>query len=190
MTKQEIYEHLANVYLGKTVFSEKRSKRQLKRRLIWKITLGVTVSVTAFYGLTAFLNKREHLKSQVLFGLNHSPIRVKYDLTDPFPKIEQFTIQVPPMDGSRYSELQFAIRGTEEGHPGIVKIVVRNRKNEVSSYYAQGIRVQWQDFRIPLEEFKEISDWSNIKNVSFVLEEWNVEKKRGIMLVDDVCFSS
>ena len=73
----------------------------------------------------------------------------------------------------------FPIRGKEEANPSIVKVVITNDKNETASYYIQGIDYNWQDFRIPLREFKQITDWTNLKTVSFVLESRNVEKRRG-----------
>jgi len=97
---------------------------------------------------------------------------------------------VPAVDAAKYGKIQFSIRGKEEGVPGIVKVVVKNRINEEASYYVQGVGLQWQEFEIPLEEFKQITDWSNLTNISFVLESWNVDNKKGLILIDDVCFSS
>jgi hypothetical protein len=73
--------------------------------------------------------------------------------------------------------------------PGVVKVVIRNRRNEEASYYIQGVGLAWQEFAIPLEQFKQISDWSSLVDISFVLESWNVENKKGLVLVDNICFS-
>ena len=51
------------------------------------------------------------------------------------------------------------------------------------------MELDWGDFRIPFEDFDLISDWSNINEVSFILEAWNVEKEKGILLIDNICFS-
>ena len=40
------------------------------------------------------------------------------------------------------------------------------------------------------EKFEHISDWSDISEISFVIESWNAEDKDGIILIDDVCFST
>lgn len=67
---------------------------------------------------------------------------------------------------------------------------MKNDKNETASYYIQGVDLSWQEYSIPFEEFQQITDWSNLTEVSFVLESWNVEKEKGLILIDDVRFSS
>ena len=41
---------------------------------------------------------------------------------------------------------------------------------------------------IPLDDFKEITDWSAIEKVSFVFEAWNLEKPKGMVIIDDISF--
>ena len=72
----------------------------------------------------------------------------------------------------------------------MVKVIFKNRKNESAAYYVQGVGLKWQEFYIPLNEFQQITDWTNLSEISFVLESWNVDKKKGIVLIDDVRFSS
>ena len=78
----------------------------------------------------------------------------------------------------------------EEGYPGVVKIVLKNQKNEVSSYLIKGVQLEWQDYSIPLEAFDQITDWTNLTDISFIIESWNAEKKKGVVLIDNLCFSS
>ena len=191
MTKKEIYEHLANVYLGKSVSAQRRNKRRLNRKILWNILILFVISVGAFYGLTAFLIPRNNdTQNSIIFALNNNPIRVKYNLAAPYPHIKNFSLAIPSVDASKYSVLNFSIRGEEYGYPGIVKVVVKNRKNETAVYFAKDIFSKWKRFSIPLSEFEAITDWTNLKEISFVLEEWNIEKKKGMILIDDVSFSS
>lgn len=76
------------------------------------------------------------------------------------------------------------------GSPGVVKIVFKNRLNEEDAYYVKGVDMSWKDFEISLDELKHITDWTNLTDVSFVLESWNVEKQRGLILIDDVRFAT
>jgi hypothetical protein len=85
--------------------------------------------------------------------------------------------------------LQFSVRGTEDGYPGVVRIEIKNEKSEVASIVIQDVIVDWKNFSIPLEKFEQISDWTNLSEVSFILESWNTEKKKGVLLIDNVCFS-
>lgn len=48
----------------------------------------------------------------------------------------------------------------------------------------------WRNYEIPFERFAQISDWADVSEISFVLEAWNAQDKKGIILIDDVAFSS
>ena len=126
----------------------------------------------------------------MIFALNNGPIRVAYNLNEPYPSVKSFALSIPEVSLAKYNAFNFSIRGLDEGYPGVVKIVVRNDKNVTSSYFVHGVKLQWQRLSIPFSEFKKITDWTRVTDVEFVFEAWNVEKKKGIVLIDDVCFSS
>jgi hypothetical protein len=192
MTKDEIYEHLAKVYLGKREKHQKpKKKEKFRLSLAWNLFLTIVILSSAFYGFTAFLSKKDpSSKSQVIFTLNNSLIRLKYDLTDPYPKVKQFSIAIPAMDVAQYKKVNFSIRGTQDGSPGIVKVILRNKKNEVDYYFARDIDLKWKTFSVSLNEFEKISDWTELQDISFVLEGWNLENEKGVVLIDGVNFSS
>ena len=192
MTKDEIYEYLASVYLGKKEKHKKRKRRHsISNLFLGKIALAVVILVSAFYSFSAFLSARPPQLSvnSVIFALNNSPIRVKYNLNDPYPQIKKFSLPLPKVNAGKYQFLSFSIRA-EEGNPGIVKIVLTNKKRETASYFLDQVDFHWQRHDIPLDELTTISDWSNLTDVSFVFEAWNVEKKKGTVLIEDICFSS
>ena len=191
MTRDEIYDHLAQVYLGKRDRAGEKRKQQFNVWLVINCVITVIILASAFYGLTAFLTHRSDLlKNSVLFSLNNGPIRVSYDLHHPYPQIKTFVIKIPEMNVSKYDKLSFSIRGLEEGFPGVVKIILKNQKNETASFYAKDVRLKWQEIDIPFDEFIDMTDWTNLTELSFVLEAWNAEKKKGVILIDNVCFSS
>ena len=191
MKRDEIYDHLAQVYLGKRTKTDIKKKRQFNAWLVINIFITAIIFTSAFYGLTAFLtHQNSSLKSRIIFSLHNGPVRIEYDLTDSFSPVKTFAVNVPPIDASRYDKIKFSIRGKEEGVPGVVRVVVKNRLNEESSYYVQGVGLDWQEFSIPLDEFKQITDWSNLTDISFVLESWNINDKKGLVLIDNLCFSS
>ncbi len=190
MTRDEIYEHLAQVYLDKNSGEKKEPKPSFKLTREARVILTLFIVGLAFYTLTAFLFQRnEDLKSNIIFALNHSPIRIKYNVNPPYPQIKDFSIDIPPVDIAKYRRLNFSIRGLEEGYPDVVKVVVRNRRNEVAFKYIRDVNLKWQRQTISFDELSGISDFSSISEVEFVLEAWNVEKKKGIILIDDLCFS-
>lgn len=191
MTRDEIYDHLAQVYLGKRNKVEVKKKKEFNVWLVINMVIAGIILASTFYGLSAFLARRaDSLQSSIVFALNNGPIRILYNLNEPYPSVKIFSLAVPAVNLKKYNKLNFSIRGFSEGYPGIVKIVVKNERNEVASYFVQEVRLQWQDFSVPFEEFKEITDWTKVSEISFVFEAWNVEKKKGIVLIDNVCFAS
>jgi len=190
MKRDEIYDHLAQVYLGKRTKTDIKKKQQFNAWLVINIFITAIIFISSFYGLTAFLtHNNSSLQSRIIFSLYNGLARIEYDLTDSLSPVKTFAVDVPSVDASRYEKIQFSIRGKEDGVPGIVKIVIKNQLNEESSYYVQGVGLDWQEFRISLDEFKQITDWSHLTNISFVLESWNVDDKKGLVLIDNICFS-
>jgi hypothetical protein len=192
MTRDEIYDHLAKVYLGKreNLLPKKRKPKAINRSLlVINIVITAVITISTVYGFTAFLTRRDNLRSQVFYALNNNPIRVVYDLNDPYPAAKTFSITIPNKDVSKYKVLNVSLRGMDGAYPGIVKVVVSNQKNEQGIYYIQNVGVSWRKASIPFEKLN-LTDWTTITDVSFVLEAWNVDFRRGTLLIDGVSFSN
>src|ERR1700744_2908726 len=133
MTRDEIYDHLAKGYLGKreSVAPKKAKPKPVNRSiLVINIVITAVITISAVYGFTAFLTRRAGLKSQVFYALNNDPIRIAYDLNDPYPATKVFSISLPYKDVSKYRALNVSLRGMDQAYPGIVKVIVSNQKNE------------------------------------------------------------
>ncbi|MBF0504653.1 MAG: hypothetical protein HQL14_06070 [Candidatus Omnitrophica bacterium] len=192
MTRDEIYDHLAKVYLGKreSITEKKRKTKPVNRSLlVINIVITAVITISTVYGFTAFLTRRADLKSQVFYALNNNPIRMNYDLNDPFPATKTFSITIPNKDVSKYKELNVSLRGLDSAYPGIVKVIVGNQKNEKAIYYIQNVNTNWRTANIPFEKLN-LTDWTTVTDVSFVLEAWNVDFRRGTLLIDGVSFSN
>ncbi len=191
MTRDEIYDHLAKVYLGKreSVASKQKKKKVNQSWLVINVVITIVIVLSTVYGFTAFLTRRAGLNNQVYYELNNSLIKIGYDLNDPFPSTKTFSITLPEKDASKYSKLNLKIRGLNGAYPGVVKLVVNNQRNERATYYIKDVGAQWQKVAIPFDKLN-LTDWSNVTEVAFVLEAWNVDFKQGAMLVDDVSFSN
>jgi len=191
MTRDEIYDHLAQVYLGKRKKAEKKNKLEFNAWLLINILITAIIFSSAFYGLTAFLKHRSSFfESKIVYSLHAGRISLPYNFKKDVAPVKTLALSVPEVDASQYGSLQFSLRAKEEGNPGIIKIVIQNSKNEISSYYVQGITFNWKEYTISLEEFKQISDWSSLKDVSFTLESWNVNKDKGVIMIDNVRFAN
>ena len=191
MTRDEIYDHLAKVYLGKRKGAGSKRKKQFNVWLVINIVITGIVFASISYGLTAFLAQRSSsFEDSVIYALHNGPIRITYNLGEPYPPVKAFSVTIPQTDISRYANISFSVRAGTEGSPGIVKLVIKNRKNEVAAHYIRGIGRDWQDIQVPFRELKGITDWTNISDVSFVLESWNMDQKKGSLLIDNLCFAN
>ncbi len=190
MTRDEIYDHLAQVYLGKRQNVVEKKKKTLNQSwIIINIVITAVIFISTVYGFTAFLTRKVTLNNEVFYSLTNNPIRIAYDLNDPFPSTKSFSITIPKKDASKYSHLNLTIRGMNEEYPGIVKMVIGNQRNEKATYYVEKVQGNWQKVSIALNKLN-LSDWSTVTDVSFVLEAWNVDFKKGTVLIDDVSFSN
>ncbi len=78
MTRDEIYDHLAQVYLGKKNKIAQQKKVRFNVWLVINIVITVIIFASASYGLSAFLTHRgDALQNKIIFSLNNGPIRVK-----------------------------------------------------------------------------------------------------------------
>jgi len=191
MNRDEIYDHLAKVYLGKKNSVQETKKKKINSAwLAMNIVITLLILASSFYGFTAFLNRQQlDLKNRVVYSLNNNPIRIVYDLEYPYPPVKSFSLTIPTKDVSKFSKLNISVRGMDAGYPGVVKIILTNQKNEKATYFLQDIGVDWQHVSIPLEKFR-MTDFTTVTDLSFVLESWNVQSKKGTMLVDDISFSN
>ena len=190
VTRDEIYEHLAKVYLGKREsVAPQKPKKTNQSWLVINIVITAVILISTMYGFTAFLTHKAGLKNQVFYALNNNPIRISYDLNDPFPSTKKFAIAIPQKDATKYNHLRLSIRGMNGAYPGIVKLIVSNQKHEKATYYVQDVGNDWKNVSIPFERLN-LTDWTNISEVAFVLEAWNVDFRKGTVLIDDLSFSN
>ena len=187
MYKDDIYDHLAQVYLGKRKTVEAEKKKQVNAWLLINILITGVIFASVFYGFTAFLKQHTPtLQNNILFSVHSGTIRMSYNFKDSFNPVETFALSLPEVDISKYRRLHFTVRAKEEGSPGVLKIVLRNDLNETDSYYIKGIDLNWKEVDIPLSDFENISDFSSIQDFSFILESWNVDNQKGLILIEDV----
>ena len=192
MTRDEIYDHLAQVYLGKR---EQVKVEPPKPRIpsAWLVINGVITALilaSMVYGLTAFLaNHDDLLKSRVIYSLNNSPIRLSYNVGAGLPQTKDLSIALPSVDVTKYSRLNLTVKASGGGNPGMVKIVLTNSLAERATYYLQGIKPRWQDYSIAFDQLN-LTDWKSLKDISFVVEAWNADRAEGTVFIDNISFSN
>jgi len=191
MTRDEIYDHLAKVYLGKREGIESiQPKKQPLSWLVINIVITVFILASVVWGLTAFLTQHDDLlKSRVIFTLTNSPMRLSYNVGDGMPQVKALSIAVPSVDVKKFKRVNVSLRGLKDGNPKVLKIILTNTKEETAVYYLQDLSNRWRDYSLAFEDLN-LTDWEALRDISFVVEAWNADKPTGTVLIDNISFSN
>ncbi|NLE64898.1 MAG: hypothetical protein GX606_03160 [Elusimicrobia bacterium] len=192
MTRDEIYDHLAKVYLGKRgAVEEKRPpRRRFSAWLVINIVITAFILASVFWGLTAFFTRHDDLlKSRIIYTLTNSPLRLTYNVGKGLPQVKELKIGVPSPDVSRYQRINLSVRSFKGANPGRIKVILTNAKAERAAYYLDDIKARWQEYSIRFDELN-LTDWKTLKDIAFVVEAWNADRTSGSVLIDNISFAN
>ncbi len=183
MDKKDIYEHLAKIYLDAS------SKKVKKRRAYPKIFKNLLlVSILLIIASSAILfiafPKNKPFNSEIALVLLSDAAKMNFNF-DPAKK-ETYSLDLRKLNLSSFRALGFSVKKTNYEEQISLRIEFVNAFKEKSEIYLKALPHKWQDFKIALSEFKKISDWSEITNLTFTVEEWNVREKKGVVYIDNV----
>lgn len=188
MDKKDIYEHLAKIYLDASTKREKRIKKPgLFGNLVLPVGITFILVAAIFVAFKLNQNKTPNLKSEFALILQPDTVKINFHF-DPAKK-EAYSIDLNQLGLARYKVLAFSARKTARQDNINLRIEFTSAFKEKSEAYIKGaLTHKWQDYKIDLAEFKNIADWSQATKLSFVIEEWNVQEKKGVVYIDNVRF--
>lgn len=183
MDKKDIYEHLAKIYLDASFKRKKKTKKHPKffKNLFF---LGVVFILIPVIFLFVRLSTNKSLKSEIALVLCPDVVKINFNF-DPAKK-ETYSLDLTKLNLSRFKRLEFSVKKTHYQDNIALRVEFTSIVKEKSEVYFKNIPSRWQDYRIDLAEFKNISNWSSISSLSFIVEEWNVKEKRGLVYLDNV----
>jgi hypothetical protein len=183
MDKKDIYEHLAKIYLDASLKKQKKSEKypQLVKN-ISVVSLAVVLAIGSGFIFT-YLRDRPY-NQEVSLVLLPDAAKINFHF-DPARK-EIFALQLNRLDLSRYKALKFSAKKANYNNIIALKVEFTNNFKERSDIYYKDLPTRWQDFSVSLSDFKGISDWSEMTNLTFTIEEWNVQEKKGVVYIDNV----
>jgi len=183
MDKKDIYEHLAKIYLDAS--SKKKKKSKAHQSFFRKLFFISGVSVFAF-GVFLFFafNRNKPLKSEIALLLQPDAVKINFHF-DPAKK-ESYSLDLNKLDLTRFKTLGFSAKKVNSIGMISLRVEFINDFNEKSEVYFRDIPLKWQDYQTELSKFKNIGDWSSMTHLSFIVEEWNVKEKKGIIYIDNV----
>ena len=184
MDKKEIYEHLAKIYLDASSKRKKKSKKYSKFKRIFFILSAFIFGLAVFSFFT--LNKNKALNSEIALVLQPDVVRINFNF-DPAKK-EIYSVDLNKLNLSRFKALGFYVKKANYNDTISLRIEFTSAFREKSEIYLRNIEQRWQEYKISLSDFKNISDWSELLNLSFAVEEWNVKERKGVVYIDNIRF--
>lgn len=183
MDKKDIYEHLAKIYLDA---SSGRKKKPQKYPPLFKNLF--FISLLFIFGLTTFLiinlPKNKPLNSEIALFLQNDVTKINFHF-DPAKK-EIYSVSLNNLNLARFKALAFSLKKANFRDKISLRVEFTSVFKEKSEVYLKNISHKWQDYRINLSEFKDISNWLRMSSLSFIVEEWNVKEKKGAVYIDNV----
>jgi hypothetical protein len=186
MDKKDIYEHLARIYLDASKSSKNKRKKKKPDSHLFKNLFFISTLFIVTLSTGLFLSFKRHnlFSSSVTLTLLSDAIKINFHF-DPAKK-ETYTLCLNKLDLTRFKELAFSAKKTDYKNKITLRVEFFNSFKEKSEIYFRDIPPKWQDYRVQLSGFRRISDWSQMSFLTFTVEEWNVQDKKGIVYIDNV----
>jgi len=183
MNKKEIYEHLAKIYLDASLKKQEKSKKypdSVKYIAISVAVFLLVLGASVFYPIL----KKKPFDAEVSLVLLPDAAKINYHF-DPARK-EIFSLDLNKLDLTRYQTLKFSAKKANYNNVISLRVEFANNYKEQSEIYFKDLPARWQEYTLNFSDFKGISDWSEMSNLAFAIEEWNVQQKRGVVYIDNV----
>lgn len=117
-------------------------------------------------------------------------LRIDYDVDSPNPAYNGAWFKLNGIDITPYKFLNISIKGDKKkGFTEVMKVELKNEGGEDEVYYITGIEDKWKDFKIPLDDFLGITDFSKMSEFVIVFEDVKATKKKGTIYIDNIYFS-
>jgi hypothetical protein len=183
MDKKDIYEHLAKIYLDASSRKKKKTRGYPK---VFKNPFFISLVFVSAFAFILFSNfqKKKALNCELALVLLADTAKINFHF-DPARK-ETYTIHLNKLNLMRFRALAFSVKKANYENIISLRVEFTTPFRERSEIYFKDVPHKWQDYKINLYEFKGISDWSEMSNLTFAIEEWNVKEKRGVVYIDNV----
>ncbi|MDD5596165.1 MAG: hypothetical protein PHY94_08005 [Candidatus Omnitrophica bacterium] len=182
MDKKDIYEHLAKIYLDASQKKKKKSKKHPAIKNFLVIVLSFLLGFLVFSFVS--LKKNQPAKAQFALLLQHGAAKINFNF-DPASK-EIYSIDLNNLNVARFKALGFSVKKTNFRDTISLRVEFTNAFREKSEIYVKNIPYKWGDYTIPLSEFKNITDWTDMSSIAFIVEEWNTKESNGVVYIDNV----
>ncbi len=117
-------------------------------------------------------------------------VRLDYDVDSPNPAYNGFWMKLNALNATEYNTLNISVKGDgTKGFTPKIKLELKDASG-TSPYILSGVTDQWQEFSIPFEKFRRITDWSALTEFVVVFDDINSNPKAGTVYIDNVRMSA
>ncbi|MDD5730224.1 MAG: hypothetical protein PHN57_03745 [Candidatus Omnitrophica bacterium] len=189
MDNKDIYEHLAEIYLDTPLKRKQRVQGNLNspKKYIVVISLLIVLAVALIFVAVISSGRPKNKDSRLVHVVQPEAIKLNYHF-DPTRK-EIYSIGLNKFNLAGFKSLVFSAKKTNFKDTLSLRVEFSNGYREKSEIYLKDLSNKWKEYRINFPEFKEISDWSEMTNLSFIVEEWNSSDKAGAVYLENIRFS-
>ncbi len=182
MDKKEIYEHLAKIYLDASLKKTKKSKDYpiFKNLFFFSLTCIFALLIV----ILPSVQRKTHLSSETALVLYPDIAKINFNF-DPAKK-EIFSLNLNKLNLLKYAKLGFSVKKNNYKDTTSLRIELSNGFKEKAEVYVKNIPNKWHDYKIDFSQFKNISDWSEMANLSFIIEEWNTKEDHGVVYIENI----
>lgn len=185
MDKKEVYDHLAKIYLDASSKTKRKKKNKLHAFLLRNVILA-SIVVIALSGFTLHSlfprNKTDH--SEVSLVMVNDAVKINFNF-DPAKK-EIYSLNLNKQNLNRFKALGFSVRKANAKDTITLRVEFTNAFKERSEIYVRDIPARWSDYTLEFLQFRNITDWSCMSSVSFIVEAWNASDNHGVLYIDNI----
>lgn len=190
MEDKEIYKHLANVYLSKT--PNKGKSKSLKLNPIF-ILLSVN---TLIIGILLFVIVIDRVNQPNPFQItsyslnvndNDHPLKIKYRLCSPLWPKNQIELHFDDIDLSDFKQMRLFVKGGQEFTKRVI-LFLHNKNGSKSVSFLNNITEDWKVFIVPFKSLEGERKLSVVNKISFGVENWQINNKKGSIYIGDITF--
>jgi hypothetical protein len=183
MDKKDIYEHLAKIYLDTPAVKKKKTKTQAKDHKNF-IIIAVAIALGLVLAVYTRLYLHGALKQGFAYVLSTEPVKINFDF-DPAKK-EIFSFNLNGANLARFNTIGFSLKKSNFSDSISLRVEFTNALKERSEIYIKDIPNKWKFYELKFSDFKSITDWSKMNDVSFIVEQWNAKDNQGLIYLDSV----
>jgi hypothetical protein len=187
---KDVYEHLAKVYLEPSRRSKKKSFSPKIKSIFsnnpLRVAFAIFICLVVILTVAIYRQRSITLRSKLSLILESNPTKFNYDFTK--AQKETVTFDLKNINLSGYKTLGFRVRKSNQRDYLHMSVEFVSDFQERSKIYIKQIPTRWQSFNLPLVEFENITNWSRMHQLLFILEEWNAQIKKGSVYIDNIRF--